>query len=231
MKIKLANLLILLVSLFGTLTALSFMPDTVPVHFNIQGIADRWGSKYEMLIMPVIMAVMLGIWFVCDIFYRKQAGAATEEKQRAEAQMNIKVINITFTATSVMFLVLNAICLYLSYIQLEPGQALDIDVMRIIAVVMGIFFVFIGNIMPKTKRNSAVGFRFPWTRYNDVTWAKCNRFSGFAMVISGLLTAVGGILFSGMTAMIVMMIAIFGSLIVILIYAYLVYMDERKKEK
>jgi len=43
-----------------TLIALVFLPETVPVHFNGSGVADRFGSKYEMLLLPVI-AVVFGL--------------------------------------------------------------------------------------------------------------------------------------------------------------------------
>lgn len=230
MKTKIVNLALLLVSIFGTLAILSAFPDQVPVHFNIHGVADRFGSKYEFLIIPLIMLIMDGLWLVCDFGYRRQIRSTQDEKKIAEGKTNLKVISITFTLISILFLVLNAVFLYMSYTQLDGADAPKLDVMSITTVAMGIVFILLGNIMPKAKNNSLIGFRFPWTRYNDVTWVKCNRFAGWTMVISGVITAVGGLIFNGMNAMLLMMFAIFGSLIVMLIYAYLVYSDEKKKE-
>lgn len=228
MKIKIINIALFLITVFGTLLGLSYMPDRVPVHFNGAGIADRWGSKYELLIMPVIMAVMLGIWLICDRIYGKKAETATDEKARAEALSNIKVINITFTSISALFLVLTAGVMYMSYSQLDSAAA-EIDIMKIVTVAMGITFVIFGNFMPKSRLNSLVGFRLPWTMYNDVTWAKSNRFAGYVMIIAGLITAISGIILGGMTSVIVMMIVLFASIIPMMIYAYLVYTDEKKK--
>ena len=228
MKIKIVNLALLLISMFGTLLALSFLPDEIPVHFDFYGVADRWGSKYEMLIMPVIMLFMLGTWLVTERANMKALDSA-DEKKVAEARANNKVMAFTFTAISILFLFLNGLFLYLSCSQLEGVALPEVDIMRVIAVIMGVLFIVLGNVMPKAKSNRTVGFRMPWTRFNDVTWYKCNRFGGIAMMISGLITALGGLIFGGVVASIIMMLSVFGSLIVILIYAYLVYTDERKK--
>ncbi len=34
------------------------LPDKVPAHFNAQGEVDRWGSKLELLILPIIGAFL-----------------------------------------------------------------------------------------------------------------------------------------------------------------------------
>lgn len=34
------------------------LPNEIPAHYNIAGEVDRWGSKWEMLIMPIIAMLM-----------------------------------------------------------------------------------------------------------------------------------------------------------------------------
>ena len=34
------------------------LPNEVPAHYNASGEVDRWGSKYELLILPIIGALM-----------------------------------------------------------------------------------------------------------------------------------------------------------------------------
>ena len=38
-----------------TAVVLQFMPDSVPMHYDLTGNIDRWGSKYENLLFPVII--------------------------------------------------------------------------------------------------------------------------------------------------------------------------------
>ena len=37
------------------------IPDTVPAHFNAAGEVDRFGSKYEFLILPIIGLMLFGV--------------------------------------------------------------------------------------------------------------------------------------------------------------------------
>lgn len=225
MKIKIINLIILLVVIAGTLLAISVLPDTVPVHFNIRGEADRWGSKYELLIMSLCLALMQGFWYISELAFRKQA-ESPEEKVRVEAQNNLKVLSITFTSVSVLFAVLNGATIYMSFSQLE-GNIPAIDIFKIITVAMGISFIVFGNIMPKTKNNPLLGFRLPWTRYNDVTWQKTNRISGIAMVILGVVLTLCGLILKGIVSLVVMLCCNVIFVTVLTVYAYGVYKNEK----
>lgn len=44
------------------------LPDRVPMHFNVAGEVDRIGSKYEMIILPLIG---IGLWMFLDVLERK----------------------------------------------------------------------------------------------------------------------------------------------------------------
>ena len=228
MKTKIINILILVATIVGTLVALSSMPDTVPVHFDFHGIADRWGSKYELLVMPVIMLAMLAFWIGIEMFYKNKVKSSENEKEVAEAKANMKVMDVTSIITSLMFAVINFITIYASYSQLEGVSASDFDILKLLTIVMGVSFILIGNFMPKAKNNRNLGFRLPWTRYNDVTWQKSNRFAGIAMVISGIIITIGGIIFSGKVSMIIMLISLCVALPILTIYAYTVYSKETK---
>ena len=52
--------------LAAALAALIFLPDEIPVHFGMDNLADRWGSKYEMLPAAPLLAavnVMLAVFY------------------------------------------------------------------------------------------------------------------------------------------------------------------------
>ena len=231
MKIKIVNIVILLATLVGSLICLSYMPDIVPVHFDIHGVADRWGSKYENLLMPGCMAAMIALWFGVDLGFRKTISQSTDEKAIAEAKANIKVLNVTFTAVSVMFAFLNFSILYMCASQIDGFVGQEIDIMKIVTILLGASFILLGNVMPKARNNATVGFRLPWTRFSDVTWQKCNRVAGIAMVVSGALSIIAGLVFDGMLSIMIMLFITFIGLTAITIYAYQVYMKEKGNEK
>ena len=55
---------------------LAFMPDQVPMHYNLSGQIDRIGSKYENLIFPLLTDVM-GAFFLYIIKYLNKKAKLT----------------------------------------------------------------------------------------------------------------------------------------------------------
>ena len=94
---------------------------------------------------------------------------------------------------------------------------------------MGVMMIVLGNYMPKTRNNPNVGFRFPWTRYNDVTWNKSNRFASYVLMIVGAISALCSLFVSGIIASLLSVGALLIALPIIMFYAYIVYRAERRK--
>ena len=54
---------LVLLSLVITCMFLLLMPDTVPMHYDAAGVVDRFGSKYENLVFPAIVAVVAVLFY------------------------------------------------------------------------------------------------------------------------------------------------------------------------
>ena len=54
MKNKKLFYVLMFLPLVASLIALQFLPNVIPAHYNINNVVDRWGSKYEILILPVV---------------------------------------------------------------------------------------------------------------------------------------------------------------------------------
>ncbi len=61
-------------------------------------------------------------------------------------------------------------------------------------VIMGILFIFLGNVLPKIKYNYSMGIKTPWTLANEQVWYLTHRTSGKIWVIAGLLMLVIGLI-------------------------------------
>lgn len=228
---KIIKWILAALTLFTTVIMLFIFPDTIPVHFDINGIADRWGSKYEMLVLPVMAIITMIMFELISRFYIKKASSVTDEKTKAEISSNVKVLNITVWVMSILFLVMNFFTLYTSYSQVYPEKDLpEFDVIRAVSIVMGLVFIIMGNYMPKTRRNSTIGFRFPWTLYNDTTWNRCNRFASYVMMIAGMISIIGALFVKGIAATIIMLGSLLFSLPIMMVYAYIIYREEKKKD-
>lgn len=57
---------------------------------------------------------------------------------------------------------------------------------------ISLFFIVIGNYMPKIKQNSFAGLRFPAALKDETIWRKAQRFGGFCLVLTGFIGLVFG---------------------------------------
>lgn len=188
---KIICIILMLLPLAITAVALMFMPEQVPMHYGINGQVDRWGSKYENLILPVL-TIVLGAFMLIVAKFSSDDESSVKNNEK-----------VTILANISMLLLFNAMNLYFTYTSLELVSDLNsatVDIFSLIFVILGIGFVVIGNIMPKAKLNSLIGLRTPWSMKNEETWRRCQRFGGISGIITGVAMAVGCMFFFKGTA-------------------------------
>ena len=207
---------------------LQFLPDRVPIHFDLSGNIDRWGSKWEHLIMPGIVLI-LGLIFLLLARYELKKGAGNE-KALAHAKANQKVLQIAMIATGVLFAAMQGVLLYSASREASENAAKSsVDLSRVTVFGFGVLYIILGNYLPRAKKNSYVGFRCGWSMYNDVTWLKTNRFAGWISILTGVLIVLCAILLPGTWVMISFLILLGFSLVISLVYAAKVYQKEKKE--
>lgn len=231
MKNRIVNFLIAFICILSTILVLSHLPDNVPVHFDQYGTVDRWGSKYELLLGSAFLILMEVVGELCSYSFRKKLKCATDEKKIKELTSDLKIIDIVFTILYVFLLAMNCMTLHMSYSGID-NQTLqsNADILKVIVVLMGIMMVIMGSYMPKIHRNSVFGFRIGFTMYNDNTWQKSNRIGGIAMIIAGFVTALFGVIFDGLVGIFVMLGMLFAFTFALILVAYFIYKDEKRKE-
>ena len=210
-----------------TLVWLQFLPDRVPAHYDAAGTIDRWGSKWEYLLLPCVVLALAAVVAGIGLLLRRKAG--TDEKALAHAEANGKVLRFVLLGMSFFFTALQIAMLIGAGREAASGaERASVPMMKVSAIAMGLLLIFLGNFMPKAKPNSAVGLRCGWTQYNDVTWQKGNRFGGWALMVAGLVTIPAVLLAPEGWAMPILLAAIFLATVVSLIYAKKVYNEETR---
>lgn len=228
---KKAMWIISIISIILTAVALQFMPDSVPMHYNAAGEIDRWGSKYENYIFPILIIVFALFWHLLILYYEKKVVKTTVEKECAEILSNIKVLKIVGVSVTCMFVVMQGFFLYSAYVEANTNAtSACIDIGKLTCILCGVLFIVIGNFMPKTKKNPVAGVRVKWSMYNDTTWMKSNRFGAVALMITGVLIVVTSVFVKENVALFCMIAYIIVDMFVTLIYSYRVYKRELKKE-
>ncbi len=224
--------IVAVLSIIITAFAVQVMPDTVPMHYNMEGEIDRWGSKYENFIFPSMIVGMSLFWQVFIWFYDKKARNADNDKERAEAEANGKVIKIAAVATNIMFTIMQCFFLYGAFVEAATNAThAAIDIGKVSCVLLGLLFIVLGNFMPKARKNSALGVRTTWSMYNDITWMKSNRCGAVLFVAVGVLDIVTAFLVEANMATVLMLVYILIMAVSITVYSYKVYKVEIDKNK
>lgn len=66
---------------FITVIAIKYLPNQIPAHYDIAGNIDRWGSKYEKFIFPVIIILLTLHWYLYINYFKKKQSKSTDEKK------------------------------------------------------------------------------------------------------------------------------------------------------
>lgn len=166
--------------------AVGFMDKKIPIHYDIAGNVDRWGSRYEIFVLPIATFLMAGflLWM--------QKFAA---KQESQGNNNEKYIDMTIIVCLIIFNVINFLIIYGGLIKLEKLEFKGIGLAQIVLGLTGLLFIFLGNKMPKVKRNSLVGLRTKWSMANDYVWKKSQRSAGIIFIVMGIIFMIFPIIF------------------------------------
>ncbi len=192
------------------------LPDTVAAHFGPNLIPDRYGSKYEAFLLPGIILVLFVIYFFIRKFIQR---SSTDENSRTARN-----IDILDTIVLCVLVLLNALCVMILILMKHPVMMTNAEnlIFPIIAAVIGTMFIVIGNIMPKTKPNSFIGMRLSWSMDTDEHWYIANRAGGIALVISGIVTIVSGLICRNGYYIIGMIVSLLVTLTVATVYSYVI---------
>ena len=207
MKILRENLLALILVLAGfALTAALYgqMPDPVPTHWNLRGVADGFTPKpWGPFLMPLTNAGVLGLMLGLRAFAPREM--PVERFAR---------VYTVLTAAVVAFLALVEALTSLAAL----GVAVNMS--RALGLGTGLLFVVLGNFMGKLTRNFFVGIRTPWTLVSDEVWLRTHRLGGKLFVAAGVVTVVAAFTGAGLG---VMLAAVLAAALVSAVYSYLVY--------
>ena len=215
------------VSLVGTAAVLPMMPDRVPMHYNAAWEIDRWGSRYENLLLPVMTVGMALFFAALASYYERKSKENAEDKESVQAASNAKVMWIVGAAVTVFFTAMQGMILYAAYRgAASDGSAQAENISRVTFVLTGALYIVLGNYMPKARRNSTVGMRVSWSMYNDSTWRKCNRFGGIVMMLTGVATMVTALLADVLPTVFLMLGYLMAATAIMLVYARRVYRAE-----
>ena len=212
-KTILTAVLAVLPMIYTAIAVFFFMPNTVAAHINLHGQVDRYGSKYEAFLLPAIILVM----YIIIFFIRKFTMKSSTDDDRT-----LRNLDIGDTVVMLLLVLLSAIDVFVLFMMMKPKAVMNAESIAtaIVSVIVGVVFILLGNIMPKTKPNAFLGMRLSFAMDTDEHWYIANRAGGIAMVLSGLVTIAAGLILRNVGYVFVMVIALIVFLTVAILYSY-----------
>ena len=207
-KMGLLTIVVTLLPILLGLLLWSKLPDQVPMHWGINGEVDGWESKARaVFFMPCFCAAMqLFLLVMTSIDPRKKA-------------IHCKPMMVVIWLIPVLSLVMN-VAIYLI------ALGFKVNMVEIILVLLGAFFVLLGNYMPKLKKNYTVGIKVPWALNSEENWIRTHRFGGKVYVVTGIVCIITGLLVNLIgenVAFVIIMVLIFGGSFLTMGYSYWLY--------
>ncbi|MCI5526932.1 MAG: SdpI family protein [Oscillospiraceae bacterium] len=148
-----------------------FLPQQVPMHWDINGTVSYEG-KETFIFMAVLPLLLAGLF----IYLPK-----IDPRKKNYAKFS-KYYDYFCMFMMVFLLIANLVVVSESFF---PGR---ISVGIVIQMLVGVLFLFLGNMMPKFKSNFFVGIKNPWTLSNTDVWNRTHRLSGILMFGMGIVT-------------------------------------------
>ena len=162
--------LIVLVTLVGTFFLYPRLPDTVAVHWNVHGQADRYGSKWEALVL--MPAVMVGLTLLV-------AALPWLSPRRYK-------VNGARPGYLEMMIVLLVFFAYLHFALLTIDAGAPLNAAKAVLGGVCALFAAMGPVLTRLPRNFYVGVRTPWTLANEQVWDSTHRFAAKCFTATGL---------------------------------------------
>ena len=155
----------------AAIAALPFLPDFIPVHWNIYGDADGFAPRLiGTFSLPVIMTIVAAILVILPRI----------DSMRVSFDNSRDIYAIVIFATACLLL-------GLELTTFVSSAGMDLPVAVVLNILLGTFFMVIGGLMPYIRRNTTIGFRLPWTIRSEWVWDETHRHGGSVFIIAGIL--------------------------------------------
>lgn len=195
-----------------SLWALPHLPDRVPTHWGMNGQPDDWSSPtFAAYMMPGLMLFMTALFAVLP----------TIDPLKKNYEFH----------GSVYFLLVNVVVAFMGVVHvLVLGASLGwpVNISRTIPVLIGVLFLFLGNLLPRIRPNWFMGIRTPWTLSSEQVWRKTHRVGGYAFTLAGLVFIVMPLVTSLASGTKLLLLIVFPIVLWPVLYSYLEWRREKE---
>ncbi len=194
------------------------LPEEIPAHYGWDGTVDRMGSKYEMLLVPGVAWLMGGVMMLLARWVARRAD-----------EHAVRMVYVAGICGTAVFVVLEVVLLVMA--SRYGGEKPATDAARVMALLLGLMMMVLGNLMPKATKNPVFGLRTSWSMKNDRVWQKSQRFGGVCMMAAGLLSMVGCLFFREIACTMWMLGMLIGATVVACVGSWWIARRDEEEEQ
>lgn len=192
------------------------VPQTVPIHFDINGNVDGYTNRNNFLVLMITLTVVnMIVYLIVKNIYRM-------DPKKYAARNKDRMQRIGFYVSTY----LSAIWIMLIYEIAHNDVSMT---MKFVFVAMGLLFALLGNNMYNIKPNYFAGIRLPWTLENEDNWKKTHRLAGRLWFFGGLFFAIASFFLANKSAGYFGIIILSILIIIPVFYSYNLYKNQTKK--
>ncbi len=186
------------------------LPDKVPMHWNLHGEITRYGSKLELILIPIFLPLLIyAIFLVAPRIDPKD-----QLKKMGNKFQVIKLIVTTLMTILALFIIHTA----LNQSFANPNY---------VVLLVGVLYIIFGNYFKIIKANYFIGIRTPWTLESETVWKRTHELGGKMWFIGGLIVVITSLIFKEKHNYPIFFIITGIITIVPIVYSYIIF----KKEK
>ena len=183
------------------------LPDQIPMHWGFDGEIDRYGGKNELWLMAALGPLFALLFqFLPRLDPRKR---------------NYEKFQKYYDAFGVVITAFVAVMMGIALVEaFHPGT---VSMGRVISALVGLLFLFLGNLMGKVKPNFFMGIRNPWTLSDPDVWNRTHRLGGGLFFLAGLAAAVSAPLLPEQVTFWVLMAGVLAAALIPTVMSYVWY--------
>lgn len=180
------------------------LPDQVPTQWGMNGQVSNYSSKGGFLLL---IAMPIAFYFLME-------GLRCIDPKR----QNYDKFRRSYDAIRGIFaLFLMGFVSLSTYLALHPDTQLPVG--KVVEVLVGVLFIWLGNRLSTVKQNFFTGIKTPWALSSEENWNRTNRLAAILMMVGGVLFILCSLL--GLSS--VGFIIILAVCIIPTVYSYLLY--------
>ena len=201
--------LIILLPLLYLLSVWNSLPDLVPTHFNVHGVADDFSSKPTLIWL--IGGSGIGIYLLMKYL------PAIDPKNKLLQMGGFDKIRL------VIQLFISAI----GVIMILAAQNSEINTTQMVVFALVLLTTVLGNYLQNIKPNYFIGIRTPWTLENEKVWRKTHQLAGRVWFFGGLILLPFMVFIPANYSLYLVLAYVLGSALYFVVYSYKIYQVEK----